>query len=159
MVAKRPKRLSALSGKECRVECLRLIPFVENDQVELELVVDTREHTHLVVKLNKCLELTYVEQKSPHSGRALGLVQSTRHHHTHCLAVADELPRPLQEKLKQVGIASCGFLFDRDFAVVPLDFLFDLGGLIPSPGNSLAPVPRIVSIGQDRLGVGITPGA
>ena len=31
--------------------------------------------------------------------------------------------------------------------------------LIPSPGNSLAPVPRIVSIGQDRLGVGITPGA
>src|SRR5208337_1891076 len=32
-------------------------------------------------------------------------------------------------------------------------------GLIPSPENSRAPVPRIVSIGQDRLGVGITPGA
>ena len=31
--------------------------------------------------------------------------------------------------------------------------------LIPSPENSRAPVPRIVSIGQDRLGVGITPGA
>ena len=33
------------------------------------------------------------------------------------------------------------------------------GRLIPSPENSRAPVPRIVSIGQDRLGVGITPGA
>ena len=32
-------------------------------------------------------------------------------------------------------------------------------GVIPSPENSRAPVPRIVSIGQDRLGVGITPGA
>jgi hypothetical protein len=31
--------------------------------------------------------------------------------------------------------------------------------VIPSPENSRAPVPRIVSIGQDRLGVGITPGA
>ena len=31
--------------------------------------------------------------------------------------------------------------------------------IIPSPENSRAPVPRIVSIGQDRLGVGITPGA
>jgi hypothetical protein len=31
--------------------------------------------------------------------------------------------------------------------------------LIPSPENSRAPVPRIMSIGQDRLGVGITPGA
>ena len=31
--------------------------------------------------------------------------------------------------------------------------------LIPSPENSRTPVPRIVSIGQDRLGVGITPGA
>ena len=60
MVAKRPKRLRALSGKECRVECLRLIPFVENDQVELELVVDTREHTHLGVKLDKNLFLTYL---------------------------------------------------------------------------------------------------
>ena len=34
-----------------------------------------------------------------------------------------------------------------------------LEDLIPSPENSRAPVPRIVSIGQDRLGVGITPGA
>ena len=32
-------------------------------------------------------------------------------------------------------------------------------GLIPSPENSRAPIPRIMSIGQDRLGVGITPGA
>ncbi len=31
--------------------------------------------------------------------------------------------------------------------------------IIPSPENSRVPVPRIVSIGQDRLGVGITPGA
>ena len=31
--------------------------------------------------------------------------------------------------------------------------------LIPSPENSRAPVPRIVSIGQDGLGVGIPPGA
>ena len=31
--------------------------------------------------------------------------------------------------------------------------------IIPSPGNSRAPVPRIVSLGQDRLGVGTTPGA
>src|SRR5208283_4681188 len=31
--------------------------------------------------------------------------------------------------------------------------------IIPSPENSRAPVPRIVSIGQDRLGVEITPGA
>ena len=31
--------------------------------------------------------------------------------------------------------------------------------IIPSPENSRAPVPRIVSIGQDRLGVGTTPGA
>ena len=31
--------------------------------------------------------------------------------------------------------------------------------LIPSPENSRAPVPWIVSIGQDRLGVRITPGA
>ncbi len=31
--------------------------------------------------------------------------------------------------------------------------------LIPSPENSRAPVPRIVSIGRDRSGVGITPGA
>ena len=35
----------------------------------------------------------------------------------------------------------------------------DEKGLIPSPENSRAPVPRIVSIGQNRLGVGITPGA
>ena len=34
-----------------------------------------------------------------------------------------------------------------------------LAALIPSPENSRAPIPRIVSIGQDRLGVGITPGA
>src|SRR5208337_4552124 len=34
-----------------------------------------------------------------------------------------------------------------------------LPNVIPSPENSRAPVPRIVSIGQDRLGVGITPGA
>ena len=36
---------------------------------------------------------------------------------------------------------------------------FQQGRLIPSPENSRAPVPRIVSIGQDRLGVGTTPGA
>ena len=32
-------------------------------------------------------------------------------------------------------------------------------GIIPSPENSRTPIPRIMSIGQDRLGVGITPGA
>ena len=45
-------------------------------------------------------------------------------------------------------------------AVAALRFFY--GVTYPSQtksGNSPSPVPRIVSIGQDRLGIGITPGA
>ena len=57
-------------------------------------------------------------------------MEPARHHHPDGLALANELPGPFEEELEQVGIASCGLLLDRDFAVVPLDFLFDLGGLM-----------------------------
>ena len=57
-------------------------------------------------------------------------MEPARHHHADRLPLADELPGPFEEELEQVGIASGGLPLDRDLAVVALDFLFDLGGLM-----------------------------
>ena len=70
----------------------------------------------------------------------------------------DDQPEPRGQVL--VGEAGVILGHDPDTTVgIDVTYINAEVMLIPSPENSRAPVPRIVSIGQDRLGVGITPGA
>ena len=121
---------ASLAREESRVERVGRAAFVEDDQVELELVVDAGEDAHLVVELDERAEPASFEHQPPQSGRALGLMQPARHHHADGLPLANELPGPFEEELEQVGVAPGRLPLDRDLAVVALDFLLDLGGLV-----------------------------